>query len=127
MRNEKILVIDDQRSHLRLMKRMLERCGCSPVTVDSAEEAELILKWNPDFNALITDLKMPWLDGVKFCKRTKRKHPGMKIYALSGNLGEYDRKDLEDAGFDGVYQKPVRFEMVEDILSAMQKSAFEDH
>ena len=41
--NLKIMVIDDQRSHLRLMKEMLESCGLSAVTVDSAEEAELIL------------------------------------------------------------------------------------
>lgn len=126
MRKEKILVIDDQRSHLRLMKRMLEKYGCSAVTVDSAEEAEFILKWNPDFHALITDLKMPWLDGVNFCKRTKERHPNIKIYALSGNLEKYDRRDLYEAGFDGIYQKPVKFEIVEDILNSIEKSAFDD-
>lgn len=127
MPEEKILVIDDQRSHLRLLKRILERYGCSAITVDSAEEAELILKWNHDFQALITDLKMPWMDGVKFCKRTKTKYPNMKIYALSGNLDDYDPSVLDEAGFDGIYQKPVKLKMVEDILDAIEKSAFEDH
>ena len=123
MRDEKILLIDDQRSHLRMMKRMLERYGWQAVTVDSAEEAELILEWNPHFHALITDLKMPWLNGVDFCKKTKRKYPDIKIYALSGNLNAYDHHELEDAGFDGIYQKPIRFEIIEAILNAIVKSA----
>jgi CheY-like chemotaxis protein len=126
MRDEKILVIDDQRSHLRLMKRMLERFGWRAVTVDSAEEAELILEWNPDFHALITDLKMPWLDGVEFCRNTKNRYPKIKIYALSGNIEAYDRNELDDAGFDGIYQKPVRLEIIEDILKAIEKSASSD-
>jgi len=30
---------------------------------------------------------------------------------------------LDEAGFDGVYQKPVCFEMIEDILNAIEKGA----
>ena len=102
------------------MKQMLESCGSSAVTVDSAEEAELILEWYTDFNALITDLKMPWLDGVAFCKKTKEKYPDLKIYALSGNLHAYDRNALDSAGFDGIYQKPVRFEIIRAILHSIE-------
>jgi CheY-like chemotaxis protein len=122
MRDEKILVIDDQRSHLRLMKRILEKFGKRSVTVDSAEEAEFILEWNSDYEALITDLKMPWLNGIDFCRKTKRKYPGIKIYALSGNVDAYSKTDLEDAGFDGIYQKPIRFDTIKAILDAIQKS-----
>lgn len=119
MNDEKILIIDDQRSHLRLMRDMLENCGWDPITVDSAEEAELILEWNPEICALITDLKMPWLNGIDFCIRTKRKYPDMKVYALSGNLDAFDQKSLENAGFDGIYQKPVRFNIINAILDSI--------
>ncbi len=116
------MIVDDQRGHLRLMKEMVERCGKSAITVDSAEEAELILEWYPDIQALITDLKMPWLDGVAFCKNTKRKYPGIKVFALSGNLQAYDQSELDEAGFDAVYQKPVRFEIIKSILGNLQHS-----
>ena len=121
----KILLIDDQRSHLRTLKSMFERYGCKAVTVDSAEEAELILKWNSGFDALITDLKMPWVNGVDFCKKTKKKYPNIQIYALSGYLEEYGQHALDEAGFNGVYQKPVCFEMIEDMLNAIKKKASE--
>jgi two-component system response regulator YesN len=125
MHDGKILLIDDQLSHLRTLKNMFERYGCQAVTVDSAEEAELILEWNPGFDALITDLKMPWVNGVDFCKRTKKKHPNLQIYALSGYLEEYGRNALDEAGFDGVYQKPICFEMIEDMLNAIEKGTSE--
>lgn len=123
MSDEKIMIVDDQRVHLRLMKEMVEMCGKQAVTVDSAEEAELILEWYSDIKALITDLKMPWLDGVVFCKNTKRKYPGIKVYALSGNLQAYDQEVLDEAGFDGIYQKPVRFEIIKSILGSIQSKS----
>ena len=123
MHDRKILLIDDQLSHLRMLKKMFERYGCQAVTVDSAEEAELILEWNPGIHALVTDLKMPWLNGIDFCKKTKKKYPDIQIYALSGYLEEYGRKALDEAGFDDVYQKPVCFEMIEDMLNAIEKGA----
>jgi len=102
---------------------MLERYGWQAVIVDSAEEAELILEWDVDFRALITDLKMPWLNGVDFCKKTKKKYPDIKIFALSGYLQEFGQNALDDAGFDGVYQKPVRLTMIEELLNVIEKCA----
>lgn len=121
MNDKKILLVDDQRSHLKMMKQMLERFRWNSVTVDSAEEAEFILEWYDDFQAIITDLKMPWMDGVEFCINTKLKHPDLKIYALSGNLQSYKKHLLDNAGFDGIYQKPVTLETIEDILNAIGK------
>ena len=118
MSTKKVLIVDDQRSILRLMRQLLEKFGYTAVTVDSAEEAEHILKWDGgDFSMIITDLKMPWLNGLDFCKRTKRTHPNLKIYALSGCLYAYDMAELEDAGFDGVYQKPISTAVLSEILN----------
>ncbi len=116
MNKKKILVIDDQRSQLRLIKKILTKLGHTVVTVDSAEEAGLILRWERDFSMIITDLKMPWLDGLQFCKNAKSAHPNLKIYALSGFIGGYDLGELKAAGFDGVYQKPVREALLVEIL-----------
>ena len=120
----KILLIDDQRSHLQMMKKMFERYDCKIFTVDSAEEAEFILEWNSDFQALITDLKMPWMDGVEFCKDTKKNYPDLQIYALSGNLQLYSKEILEYAGFDGIYEKPITFGLVESMLKTIEERQF---
>ena len=115
--NKKILVVDDQRSQLKLMKKMLEKIGYMAVTVDSAEEAEYILRGEESFSIIITDLKMPWVDGLSFCKKAKILNPDLKIFALSGFLYDFDMNEIEDAGFDGIYEKPITKAQLAEILN----------
>lgn len=119
MTNSKILVIDDQRSQLRLINRMLEKYRWQVITADSAEEAKLILEWDHQFSAIITDLKMPWLNGVEFCKIAKMKYPQVQVFALTGNPDLFDYDELNKAGFDGFYFKPITLEIIENILFAI--------
>ena len=102
---KKILVVDDDLSHLKLMKKLLRKLGHIVVTAASAEEAEHILRYEEHFSLIITDLKMPWLNGLDFCRRVKNLKPDIKIYALSGWVYNFDMNELEDAGFDGIYEK----------------------
>ena len=87
------------------------------VTADSSEEAEHILRYEKHFSLIITDLKMPWLNGLNFCRRAKLLNPDLKIYALSGYLYNFDMNELESAGFDGMYQKPLSEANLEEILN----------
>jgi CheY-like chemotaxis protein len=118
MNTKKVLVIDDQRSQLKLMRKMLEKFGYMAVTVESAEEAEYILRCGEKFSIIITDLKMPWLNGLNFCRNVKIFHPNSKIYALSGYLYNFDINELQDAGFDGLYEKPISKEQLIEILNS---------
>jgi CheY-like chemotaxis protein len=118
MSTKKILVIDDQPSQLKLMRQLLKNLGYMAVTVDSAEEAEHILKFRENFSLIITDLKMPWLNGLNFCRKVKILNPDLKIYALSGCLYDFDINELENAGFDGIYQKPISKAHLIEILNA---------
>jgi len=105
MSTKKILVVDDDLTHLKLMRKLLRKLGHIVVTTDSAEEAEHILRNEEYFSLIITDLRMPWLNGLDFCRRVKILKPDLKIYALSGWVYNFDMNELEDAGFDGIYQK----------------------
>jgi CheY-like chemotaxis protein len=118
MSTKKILVVDDDLTYLKLMRKLLEKLGHIVVTVDSPEEAEHILRYEEHFSFIITDLRMPWLNGLNFCRRVKTMNPDLKILALSGCLNNYDMNELEDAGFDGIYQKPNRKAKLEKILNA---------
>ncbi|MEJ2156407.1 MAG: response regulator [Desulfobacteraceae bacterium] len=114
----KVLVIDDQRSHLKLMRNRLSKYGCQVITSDSAEEAMQMIQWGDHFPLIITDLKMPWLDGAQFCKRVKASNPEFRVVALTGHIGTFDREELEGSGFDGIYEKPVTDALVRQILAS---------
>ena len=118
MSAKKILVVDDNLGFLKFMKRLFDKSDHLIITTDSAEEAEHILRYEEKISLIITDLKMPWLNGLDFCRRVKTLKPDLKIYALSGYIDNFDMNELEDAGFNGIYQKPIRKEKLEEILNA---------
>ena len=111
----KILVIDDNTSQCKIIKRLFESCGYTVVALDSPEEALYLLEWK-DFDVIITDLRMPWMDGAEFCRRSRNIRPNMLIYALSGYIHEFDRNELLEAGFDGIFSKPIQIELLRDAI-----------
>jgi CheY-like chemotaxis protein len=117
MSSKKILVVDDDLSHLKLMRKLLRKLGHIVVTAASAEEAEHILRYEEHLSLIITDLKMPWLNGLNFCRRVKISKPDIKIYALSGWVHNFDMNELANAGFDGIYQKPIIKSKLAEILN----------
>jgi CheY-like chemotaxis protein len=118
MSSKKVLVIDDKPSQLKVMRRLLEKFGYVAVIAESAEEAEHILGFLEDFSLIITDLKMPWVSGIDFCRKVKTLYPNLKVYALSGYIYDFDINELDDAGFDGIYQKPISKKLLLEILNA---------
>ena len=113
--SKKILVIDDNPTQCKVIKKLFESCGYSVVALDSPEEALYLLEWK-DFDVIITDLRMPWMNGAEFCRRSRKTRPDMLIYALSGYIHEFDRNELLEAGFDGIFSKPIRIELLRDAI-----------
>jgi CheY-like chemotaxis protein len=85
------LVVDDEPAILRLVAVVLRDIGCETLTAANAESAlEIAVKADPDL--VISDVKLPGMDGVELARRIKsrentpvllmsafgepRKHPG---------------------------------------------------
>ena len=113
--SKKILVVDDNPTQCKVIKKLFESCGYSVVALDSPEEALYLLEWK-EFDVIITDLRMPWMNGAEFCRRSRKTRPDMLIYALSGYIHEFDRNELLEAGFDGIFSKPIRIELLRDAI-----------
>jgi len=111
----KILVIDDSTTQCKVLKKLFESYGYSVVALDSPEEALYLLEWK-EFDAIITDLRMPWMNGAEFCRRSRNTRPETLIYALSGYIHEFDRAELLEAGFDGIFSKPIRIDVLKDAI-----------
>jgi CheY-like chemotaxis protein len=110
-----ILVIDDSTTQCKLLKKLFESHGYSVVALDSPEEALYLLEWK-DFDVIITDLRMPWMNGAEFCRRSRITKPETLIYALSGYIHQFDRDELLEAGFDGIFSKPIKVDLLKDAI-----------
>lgn len=67
----KIMVIDDSRSVLRLVKGMLQQKGYDVVTAENGELAVEELAQNKDTGLILCDWNMPVMDGLTFLKKVK--------------------------------------------------------
>lgn len=79
----KILVFDDEPSILLMIKKILEKAGHEvEVALNGREGLELFEKNKPDL--LVTDIIMPEKEGLETIFELRRKHPDLKIIAISG-------------------------------------------
>lgn len=94
-RTDKILVIDDDESALRLMKRRLEQDGYTNVLVAALPRLGLELFESSEPDLMILDLNMPDMDGFEVLKALRNRHPEQlaktPVLMLTGE-GGHDKK-----------------------------------
>ena len=113
----KILVVDNDDDQRRMLKIILTRWGYDIRTADSAEAA-LEIDTIDDFDLVITDLIMPEMDGIELCEKIKERAPDAMVYAISGYAGLYAGERLDQAGFDGMIQRPFSIDTLRKTISA---------
>src|SRR5579862_8550399 len=100
----KILVVDDEPQIARVLKTTLSAQGYMIRTALDGDDALLVMKsWTPDL--VITDLRMPNVDGVELC-RIIRKTSAVPIIVLSVRNEEKNKVEALDAGADDYVTKP---------------------
>lgn len=78
-----ILLVDDNRQGLIARRSLLQELGYNISTATSGDEAlELFAKQN--FDVVVTDFKMPRMDGIELIKRIRAAQTGTRIILLSG-------------------------------------------
>lgn len=114
----RILVLDDERNIVTVLKAILEKRGFVAEGFTSARDAIDALRKNK-FDAAITDLYMPDIDGMAFLEEVKRLYPGLPVVMITA-FGTVDSAvdAIKKGAFDYV-TKP--FEQSE-IISVLQKA-----
>src|SRR5450830_796002 len=80
-----ILLVDDQETLLRAIKRMLEKHDFVVLATTSANEAiELAAKHAGEIRLLVTDVLMPGMNGWDLAKNLLATHPHLKCLFMSG-------------------------------------------
>jgi CheY-like chemotaxis protein len=92
----KILFVDDDQNLLESISRTLtvERDDISFATAHSAEEALEMLK-SDIYNVIVTDHKMPGMDGLTLLSLIRSEYPHLKRVMLSAQVHEHIFKEAE--------------------------------
>ncbi len=124
MMQPRLLLIDDEPSLAEFLASAAEESGFDPVITGRDEEfRESFLQQTPDMVAL--DLGMPGMDGVELIRFLADQDYDAPVLIVSG----FDRRVLEPAfrlgealglRMVGPIEKPVRFEVLEEMLSRLK-------
>jgi len=78
-----ILLVDDNRQGLIARKSLLQELGYNISTATNGDEA-LALFSKQNFDVVVTDYKMPRMDGIELIRRIRSTQSGARIILLSG-------------------------------------------
>jgi len=113
-----ILVVDDERSTLDALSTILSREGHDVLTVASGQEALTQLQ-EEDLDLLLSDVKMPKMDGLALLRHVKAHHPGTVVIMMSGHQDVTAAVEAMKAGAFDYLVKPFGRE---DVLRTVQKA-----
>jgi two-component system response regulator MprA len=106
---ERILVVEDDRSVRDAIERALQFEGYAVATArDGAEALHAVLNDSPD--AIVLDVMMPHIDGLEACRRIRARGDTTPILMLTARHEISDRVDGLDAGADDYMVKPFALE-----------------
>ncbi len=117
----RILVVDDNLDAAEGLAMLLSLRGHDVATAYDGQDAiEQARKLPPD--VVLLDIGLPRLDGFEVARRLREEHTSrpMLLVALTGYGQERDRVRAREAGFDHHLLKPVRLEMLEQLLTVDQ-------
>lgn len=80
----KILVVDDDSEVLEITAELVRSLGYSTVTASSAFEALDLLRRDNRIQALLSDVRMPGMDGEKLAVTARALRPDLQIVLVSG-------------------------------------------
>ena len=102
----RILVADDNNANRLIARAILEREGHEVVLARSGAEAVQAVE-RQGFGAVLLDILMPGMDGVRVFRRIHAMHPELTVLALTSYDSPADVRRYLAAGFDGIIAKPL--------------------
>ena len=104
---EKILLVDDEETTIRVEKLMLKELGYSVLPARSGQEAVQLYKENKlTLDLVALDMIMPEMNGKDTYAELKRINPQVKVLLVSGYSLNKQIEELMDKGCNGFIQKP---------------------
>ena len=81
---ETILIVDDEKNYPPILKAVMEEEGYEAFAAYSGEEALTVLE-NSDIDLVLTDMKMPTMDGIQLLEHIKQKDPDLPVIMMTAH------------------------------------------
>ncbi len=79
---ETVLIVDDEKNYPPILSAVLEEEGFETLTANSGQDALNILE-SSDVDIVLTDMKMPAMDGIALLERIKERDPDLPVIMMT--------------------------------------------
>ncbi len=117
LRGKRVLVVDDNTTSRNILSAQLKAWDMVPTAVDSGEKALDMMSQADSFDLVLTDMIMPFLNGIELARSVKTKYPAMPVILMAPKDHVVGRLDREL--FSGVLAKPIHQHILRDRLAAV--------
>jgi DNA-binding NtrC family response regulator len=114
-RLKKILVVDDDDELRNMLLEVLSSLDYFPIGVEDGEQALNQLKIQ-DFSLVISDIRMPNMDGLTLLKNIKQASPELPVVMITGFPSTCPVQKAMQEGADGYLAKPFRIEKIDQLM-----------
>jgi DNA-binding response OmpR family regulator len=111
-----VLVVDDERSFLKLAQKRLTKRNLDVETAESGPEALEYLDAHP-VDVVILDVRIPGMSGIETLKEIRRRHPDVEVIMLTGHGSM--RSGIEGISL-GAYDYMLKPFEIDDLLARIR-------
>lgn len=123
MSNHRILIVDDEEIARQNLMHVLKREGYAVDDAATAEQA-LELLTNAEYQLVLTDLRMPGMDGLSLLRRIKEQNLATEVIVITAHASTESAVEAMRAGAFFYVEKPFRLADVRKIVQeAFEKSS----
>lgn len=113
---KKVLCVDDERINLLILEKLLGK-NFEVLTADSGDSGLKVLEQNPSISFVISDMKMPGMNGLQFIAKAKEKWRDKVYFILSGySLSEEIQEALDKGLILAYFEKPADLQKIQKAL-----------
>lgn len=113
-RESNVLIVDDDSTLLKFFKIHLNKFFSRVVVVENAKAALAAMK-ERDMDLILTDVRMPKIDGLELMTKIRKNHADIPILLISGEPMDSAQQEIFDSA-DGFLAKPFTIEELNDYM-----------
>ncbi len=115
LKHGRVLLVDDVPINLKVLGTMLKRMNVASVTAGSGDDALEVLRGDLDFDAVLTDMWMPGMNGIELAERL-RNNPGSAAIPVAVITADTQLTPGGATSFSGVLHKPVTMDSLRQLF-----------
>lgn len=118
---KQVLIVDDEVDMALAIKESLKRCGFKSVVYHNPVDVLSSLHL-PDFSLIITDMKMPKMDGIEFLQEIRKRGIFVPVIVITGYGTVENAVDAMKLGATDYIMKPFSFESLRRVIERILPS-----